>query len=140
MNILLKHQLAVATVLEQLARREIYVWPQANPNRVRLHTKDGRRRIRVAGRFAGTWQLEDWPDVLADDSYDTVIFADFTEPVPLLFIVPGDWFRANVKQSAADNEAAGRASRHQDIKRERVLQWLYRWDVLEDAGAQPTAS
>lgn len=130
MNNILKHQLAIATVLEQLARREIYVWPQAGPNKVRLHTKDARRRIRVTGRFAGTWQLQNWPDEIADDSYDTVIFADFTEPVPLLFIVPGDWYREDVQRHAAANEEAGRGSRHQDIKRERILQWLYRWDVL----------
>ncbi len=124
MNNVIKHQLAIATVMEQFARRNIYVWPSEHGGSVRLRTKGGKHSIRVLSRFSGDWQLDDWQKEISDDSYDVTVLVDFTQPSPLLFIMPGDWYRQDI-------EAHSNRPGHHAILHQRVLQWLYDWSVME---------
>jgi hypothetical protein len=128
-NNTLKHQRAVGVVLEQFAQRDIYLTPRERGNTYRLDTKGQKHRLRVLSRFAkdGTWQLDDWRKEVEDDSYSIVVLVDFTEPTPLLFIIPGDEWRSEVRKHTIPDRESG----HQAIPRERVVQYLYRWDVLD---------
>ncbi|MGC4940782.1 hypothetical protein [Kribbella sp. DT2] len=129
MNNTLKHQRALGVVLEQFAQRGIYLTPREKGGSYRLDTKGQKHRLRILSRFSkdGTWQLDDWRKEVADDSYTAVVLVDFTEPTPLLFIIPGDEWRSDVRANAID----GRDSGHQAISRDRVVQCLYRWSVVD---------
>jgi len=128
-NNTLKHQRAVGVVLDQFAQRGIYLTPREKGGSYRLDTKGQKHRLRVLSRFSkdGTWQLDDWLKEVGDDSYTAVVLVDFTEPTPLLFIIPGEEWRSDVRENAI----ADRESRHQAISRARVVEHLYRWSVVD---------
>ncbi|MEU4295374.1 hypothetical protein AB0E63_44745 [Kribbella sp. NPDC026596] len=75
----------------------------------------------------GTWQLDDWRKEVEDDSYTAVVLVDFTEPNPLLFIIPGEEWRTDVRENAIVDRDSG----HQAIPRDRVVQHLYAWNVVD---------
>ncbi|WP_157630526.1 hypothetical protein [Kribbella catacumbae] len=115
--------------MEQFAQRGIYLTPREKGSSYRLDTKGQKHRLRVLSRFSkeGTWQLDDWRREVEDDSYTIVVLVDFTEPNPLLFIIPADVWRADVREHSITDRESG----HQAISRERVVQHLYRWSVVD---------
>jgi hypothetical protein len=121
-----KHQRAIGVVLDQLGQRGIYVAVRTVKGSYRLDTAGQKTRIRVYSRFGGEWQTDDWRRDVKDDTYNVVVLVDFTNPAPLLFIVPGPEWRTDLEAHAV----TGRDSGHQAIAPTRVAQWLYRWDVL----------
>ena len=124
-----KHQRAIGVVLDQLGQRGIYVAVRTVRGSYRLDTAGQRIRIRVYSRFSGEWQTDDWRRDVNDETYDVVVLVDFTNPAPMLFIVPGQEWRAGLEAHAV------RDSGHQAIARDRVAQWLYRWDVLDSVSS-----
>lgn len=126
-----KHQRAIGVVLDQFAQRGIYLAVRTEGRSYRLDTAGQKNRIRVSGLFSGEWQTDDWRRDVADGTYNVVVLVDFTEPVPVLFIIPGQEWRGGLSARATP----GRDSGHQAIARNQVVKWLYRWDVLDAAVA-----
>ncbi|MFC6158760.1 hypothetical protein [Kribbella jiaozuonensis] len=122
-----KHQRAIGAVLDQFGQRGIYLAVRTVSGSYRLHTAGQKIRIRVFGRFSGDWQTDDWRRDVSDQTYDVVVLVDFTNPAPVLFIVPGQEWRDGLEARAVRD----RDSKHQAITLDRVAQWLYRWDVLD---------
>ncbi|WP_433007562.1 hypothetical protein [Kribbella sp. CA-294648] len=122
-----KHQRAIGAVLDQFAQRGIYLAVRTHKNSYRLDTAGQKQRIRVYGKFGEDWQTDDWQRDAADETYDVVVLVDFAEPVPVLFLVPGDEWRRMLEAHSVPE----RSNRHQAVPKSRVVQWLYRWDVMD---------
>lgn len=94
---------------------------------------DGRQVRAGFSRRKGDWQLTDARHPLADDT-DLVVLVDFIPDVPESYVIPADWFRADVKQAHetflanVGDQRRNPASHHHDVRTSHVQQWRG-WDA-----------
>ncbi|RSN60695.1 hypothetical protein DMH01_15550 [Amycolatopsis sp. WAC 04182] len=122
--------LAVAEAIVR-TRRPAEVISEARRYRLRL---DG-KLAQVTARRTGEWQVSDATRPLLDDT-EVLVLVDFIPELPEFYVMPAEWFRADVEQryAAFMNRVGSRPrnpdSKHHSVRTADVEQWRGRWAVI----------